>query len=130
MSENVFPVFPWRVLNFKSKHRSKYVTNKVKKTGYVEEKKVIFTSLYANRYRSNTCKFIKERKCAPEILHQVKFSSKERDSQTCRNSVNAEHALINILEDKFLLSEVNQHKEFRIGEALTKILLVSFLNWT
>ena len=82
----------------------------------------IFINLY--------CKFIKERKCAPVILRQVKFSSKERDSQTCRNSVNAEHALINILEDKFLLSKVSQHKEFRIGEALTKILLVSFLNWT
>ena len=40
--------------------------------------------------------------------YHVKFSSKDIDPQTCRNSVNAEYALINILEDKFLFSKINQ----------------------
>lgn len=39
--------------------------------------------------------------------------------------MNAEHDLINILEDKFLLSKIIQDKEFRIRETLTKISLVS-----
>lgn len=65
----------------------------------------------AKRYGKNIYKFIKKESVTQKFLPQVKFSSKDIDSQTCRNSVNAEHVLINILEDKFLLSKVNQVKK-------------------
>lgn len=94
--------------------------NKVEETGYIKGREK--SSPDVKKHWNNICKFIKKRKPDPGILYQAKFSSKDIDPQTCRNSVNAEHVLINALEDKLLPSKITPDKEFRTGEALTKIL--------
>ena len=99
------------------------MANKVEKTEYVKGRKK--SSPDVKRYWNNICKFMKERNVTQKLYIESNFLLKDKDPQTCGNSVDAEHDLINILEDKFLPSKIFQGKESRIGEALTKILLES-----